>query len=85
MKTTLCKEQFLCPECGSQEPEPTSPGEATKRGTGMRRGYVCADCQFEIPAHLAERWGGISVEDARSEWRVVYRHLAKTEATNSRL
>jgi hypothetical protein len=85
MKTTLWEEQFLCPECGSQEPAQTSPGDATKRGTGMRRCCVCADCHFEIPAHLAERWGRISVEDARSEWRAVYRHLAQTQGTHSRL
>jgi transcription elongation factor Elf1 len=83
MKTTLCKEQFLCPECGSQELEPNSLGEASKHGTGMRRGYLCAECHLEIPAQLAERWGDISVEDARKEWREVYRHLAKAEETQA--
>ncbi len=70
-------EQFLCPECGSQEPEPASMRTAQKCGTGVRRGVVCARCHFEIPVHLAERWGRSSAEDARREWREVYRCLAK--------
>jgi len=33
----------------------------------------CADCGRQVPAHLAERWNGLSMEDARREWRDVYR------------
>ena len=76
MRTVACKGQFLCPECGSDEPAPTSLAEALKRGTGMRRGCVCARCHFEIPEHLAERWGEISVGEARKEWREVYRDIS---------
>ncbi len=74
-------EKFLCPECGCQQPEPPRPGETYKQGTGMRREYLCSCCHFEIPAHLAERWGGISVEDARREWREVYRVSDRVKET----
>jgi DNA-directed RNA polymerase subunit RPC12/RpoP len=81
MKATFGKRKFVCPECGSQEPEPTSLVRAPKAGPGMRRGYVCAKCYFEIPAHLGERWGGISIQDARREWLEAYRHIAETQET----
>jgi hypothetical protein len=76
MKTTRT-EQFICPECGSEECDPTNLNQASKRVPGLRRDLVCARCRFEIPAHLAERWGGISVEEARKEWRLVYRNLCR--------
>lgn len=61
---------FLCPECGSARRQPYVPHENGNR-TGRR--YVCANCQLEVPVHLAERWGGISIADAAKEWREVYR------------
>ena len=76
-------EQFICPECGSREP--ASVRDASKWGAGMPRALICASCHFEIPAHLGERWGGISIEDARGEWREVYRALAKTSQTKAAL
>lgn len=81
MKTLFGNGKFLCPECGSQLGKPATRSKASKRGAGMRRAFICADCQFEIPAHLAERWGGVSVEDARHEWREVYRDLTKRQDT----
>jgi predicted RNA-binding Zn-ribbon protein involved in translation (DUF1610 family) len=81
MKTMFGKRMFVCPECGSQEVEPTSLVRAPKTRPGMPRGYVCAKCHFEIPAHLGERWGGISIQDARREWREVYRHIAESQRT----
>lgn len=35
--------------------------------------HTCADCGWEIPAHLAERWSGITYEEAQTEWREVYK------------
>lgn len=73
MSTKYCKQKFLCPECGFGKPEPNSLQDAAKTADGAPRAYACAHCHFQIPAHLAERWGGITVEEARSEWRQVYR------------
>lgn len=33
----------------------------------------CGDCHESIPADLAERWDNQPIEDARREWREVYR------------
>ena len=34
---------------------------------------TCGKCQSQIPAHLGERWDGLSVDDAKKEWKKVYR------------
>jgi len=34
---------------------------------------TCNQYGSDIPAHLAERWNGISVEDARKAWIEKYR------------
>ncbi len=83
MKISFTKGQLLCPECGAQQ-FGLKNGE-NSRHRGVRRGYICPECHFEIPAHLAERWGGISVEDAQSEWRQVYRPLTGGQDWNSKL
>ena len=74
MKNSIENAGFLCPECGSREAE-TTPG--SNEATGKRRGFFCLHCHFEIPAHLAQRWGRVSVEEARHEWTEVYRDLAQ--------
>lgn len=70
--------RFLCPECGSHDAVPTRA--AQPQPLGKRRGYVCSQCRREIPAHLAERWGDLSIEEARREWREVYRDLPQSES-----
>jgi len=67
------KSEFICPECGSTTPayeamvsrnlDPDDPWSF------VLQTITCGECNTEIPAHLAERWGGISLEDARSQWR----------------
>ena len=34
---------------------------------------TCGSCDCEIPAHLGERWNGITAGQAREEWLRVYR------------
>lgn len=68
---------FICPECGSLEGgvhmlvepihNPTDPW------TSVLQIDICAACGSEIPVHLAERWDGVSIEDARREWREIYK------------
>ncbi len=81
MKGSFFKGRFVCPECGSSQPEPNTWGKGQQGANGTRRRYTCAQCQFEIPVHLAERWGGISIEDARNEWRAVYRDASTAPQT----
>lgn len=61
---------FLCPECGSSHAE-FHPAV----GPGLPRYFTCALCHLKIPAHLAQRWGGISPADAIHEWQSAYRNL----------
>ncbi len=85
MSGALFKGRFLCPECGSTKPEHDFFQEPVARAARLRRRYRCAECHCEIPVHLAERWGGISVEDAMREWRVAYRDPAKVPEAHASL
>ena len=71
------KGAFICPECGS-----TNAGgdvlistdyDPEEPWSEILRTITCGGCGREIPAHLGERWNGRSVEEARKEWREVYR------------
>jgi predicted RNA-binding Zn-ribbon protein involved in translation (DUF1610 family) len=79
MKPSHGQDKFICPECGSVEALPVSLRKAPRANPGPRREVVCARCGFEIPLHLAERWGGLSVAEAQKEWVEVYRDLARGE------
>lgn len=72
---------FVCPECGSRRVAGIAlvqpAGSATDPWSPVLQTARCASCRREIPAHLAERWGGISVEEAGREWREVYRGRRK--------
>ncbi len=81
MKGSFFKGRFVCPERGSSQPEPNTSGKDQQPGNGTWRRYTCAHCRFEIPVHLAERWGGISIEDARNEWLAVYRDASTDPQT----
>ena len=65
--------RFICPECGSKDAQPPGIEAGLKKGHGLRYTLTCARCRWKIPAHLAERWGGLSIEAARQEWHHVYR------------
>jgi hypothetical protein len=70
-------EGFICPECGgteirdiamvSTDPRPEDPWSS------VLQIYSCAKCKRKIPAHIGERWNNISLEEARAEWRGIYR------------
>lgn len=69
--------QFICPECGSREAREILCVDYEKETddpwTAVLQVLVCAQCRCGIPAHLAERWDGMTVEAAQKEWRDVYR------------
>ena len=66
---------FRCPECGSQKEGDRvfisiEPNKKSKNPwDGVLQIIRCAGCKKEIPAHLGERWGGISYPQACEEWR----------------
>jgi predicted RNA-binding Zn-ribbon protein involved in translation (DUF1610 family) len=69
--------EFICPECGSRK---ASDGRFVETEydeadvwSGVLQMWRCADCKSVIPAHLCERWDGLSVEGAQKEWREVFR------------
>ena len=68
---------FLCPECGGDvavaEMRVQTHFDPTEPWSGVLRRITCAQCERSIPAHLAERWDGMTIDDARSEWRERYR------------
>jgi len=49
------------------------------RWSGILQQYECSKCHMTIPAHLAERWNGISYEQAVEEWQKRYRATAPKE------
>jgi len=80
MKNPMNPDDFICPECGSREANEfvcveTLPSETDPWSAILQR-CKCAKCGNIIPAHLAERWDGLSQEQAVREWKQVYRTTA---------
>jgi hypothetical protein len=76
-------ETFLCPECGSLNAAivqmiETVPDDADP-WSGILKTVSCSDCNSIIPAHLAERWDRITIDEARCEWRKIYRNTQCVE------
>ena len=79
----LTAQPFICPNCGSSKcsgfvfvnPKPlSSSNEQTWSLWSMvQQVLTCGECEATIPAHLAERWEGMTVEEAKEEWARVYR------------
>ena len=79
----LTAQPFICPNCRS----PNCSGLAfvdppwtfgLGRPSGSPWNFVfqlrfCRDCRATIPAHLAERWEGMTVKEAKEEWERLYR------------
>lgn len=69
--------EFICPECGGTEPCGIShisteynPGDPWSR---VLQTISCSQCGYDIPAHLAERWDDMTMEEAQREWKSVYK------------
>jgi hypothetical protein len=75
--------EFICPECDSTEAATVAMvstcEDAENAWSSVLQRISCAQCHFPIPAHLAERWDGISIEQAKQEWRQIYRSTAMKE------
>jgi GTP diphosphokinase / guanosine-3',5'-bis(diphosphate) 3'-diphosphatase len=71
------KGAFICPECSStkvrQVMEVTTAFDPAHPWSGVLGRIVCDGCGSTIPAHLGERWDGLSIEEAQDQWRKVYR------------
>ena len=76
--------KFICPECGSRKAsESRLMANDTLRSTQEQvttRTRICIGCGYEIPLHLGERHGEVSIEQARREWHRVYRRKARRRA-----
>lgn len=78
MNTSIKDNSFICPNCGgnvgggtmhvSWDYNPDDPW------LGILQVIQCVLCRHTIPAHLAERWDDMSVEEARNRWLEVYKN-----------
>ncbi|MDC9725448.1 MAG: hypothetical protein PSN44_05970 [Gammaproteobacteria bacterium] len=72
---------FLCPECGGDKAysvmEVSTVYDPDDPISGILEWISCEQCQNDIPAHIAERWNGLTTEQARQEWQDVYRTKSK--------
>ncbi|MEA2781888.1 MAG: hypothetical protein QOK29_3432 [Rhodospirillaceae bacterium] len=71
--------KFLCPQCGSDAEAavrttlsvPIVPADHPWDPVFELR--HCDSCGASLPAHLAERWGGIDADAARRQWQTDFR------------
>ncbi|NQY26643.1 MAG: hypothetical protein HRT92_05640 [Piscirickettsiaceae bacterium] len=77
------EDSFLCPECGGEEPyivtEVSTVYDPDDPVSAVLEWISCKQCHAEIPAHIAERWNNITIEQAQKEWRDTYREPSQTE------
>ena len=77
---------FICPECGHNESKEIEYVSITpKRDDPWSRVMeimICGKCWSRIPAHLCERWYNRSVDDAKKEWKKVYREKGSDVKSN---
>ena len=75
--------EFLCPECSGEVPGMCEMVETVfcegDPWSAVLQRIHCAQCGSIIPAHLAERWKGISLQDAQREWVSIYRDCQPKE------
>ena len=80
---------FICPECGSgkvartiqRSPPPLLFGSQieTDPWLGVLEVIVCGGCGYHVPAHLGERWDGLTETTTEDEWQRVYRDASLRE------
>jgi len=69
---------FVCPECGGSNCATmimhvsTVPDENDPWSMVLKT-VKCGQCSSIIPAHLAELWDDISINEAKKEWCDIYK------------
>ncbi len=70
-------EPFICPECGSVDAsneEMVEPDEdAPEPWRSVLQRIHCSQCKSVVPAHIGERWSGMTLAEAKAEWASTYR------------
>ena len=68
---------FICPNCGGRVPGDivniSTVGPTDDPWSKILQTTDCILCRHTIPAHLGERWEGMTVEEAKEEWVRLYR------------
>ena len=75
----MSNENFICPNCNSKEileqmflsieaPNNSDPWSS------ITQVIKCEGCKKTIPAHLGERWDGITFEEAKKEYLEKYKN-----------
>lgn len=72
---------FICPECGHTESRETvyvskTPSKNNPWSSVLQI-MTCGKCWSRIPAHIGERWDGMTEEEAKIEWKTVYREKGR--------
>ena len=73
----MSNENFICPNCNSKEileqmflsidaPNNSDPWSC------VTQVIKCDSCKMTIPAHLGERWDGITLDQAKKEYLKKY-------------
>ena len=74
--------RFVCPECCGNVAGSTifvsTDVSSTDPWSGVLQRIECAGCSTIIPAHIAERWKGISITEAKKQWLDVYKKSAQS-------
>jgi hypothetical protein len=70
---------FACPACGGREVAEElcispvlEPALSSDPWTFVLQRIRCADCEEMIPSHLGRRWKGMTLAQARLQWREVF-------------
>lgn len=71
---------FICPECGSNQYTEGAflakvpPITKSKNPwDSVLQTMKCSSCKKIIPSHLGERWGKITIDEAKKEWNNDYK------------
>jgi len=81
--------EFICPECGSGTigdhllVSPAMTDDENPWSVVTQR-IRCGYCRSWVPAHLGQRWGGMSLDRAKEEWHESFRDGGISQARRER-
>tara|TARA_B110000438_G_scaffold57434_1_gene57499 strand:+ start:1876 stop:2274 length:399 start_codon:yes stop_codon:yes gene_type:complete len=72
------KNEFICPECGSTDIKGTYQISSNNNDTiyaSVKHEIQCANCFFDIPAHLGKRYYNQTYKESKNEWLNLYKPI----------
>jgi predicted RNA-binding Zn-ribbon protein involved in translation (DUF1610 family) len=83
------EKSFVCPECGGTEAAvhlrviPASTDTSPWGQVHARE--VCTSCRRVVPTSLAERWNGMTLEEAREIWHRLFREHPQSDPLSAEI